>query len=114
MQADVPGTGSNIPIPIEIKLKPGWTYHTRQRRFESNAGESCNPFADLPKGCKIVYKVPELLRQDPSRLSEPEQDLILYLQIILPPKESAADYVNKVRSWPCIQQADVGPTVSLP
>lgn len=114
MQARVPGTVSNIAVPIEIKLKPGWTYHARRRRFESDAGKSCNPFADLPKGCRIVYKVPELLRQDPSRLSEPERDLIRYLQIILPPEASAADHVDKVRSWPCIQQADVGPIVSLP
>jgi hypothetical protein len=101
-----------IPVPIDAKLEPGWHYDAGRREFVSDSGETFQPGRDLPKKTRIVYKVPHVA--DATKLSQAERDLQRYLQVILPPAEAAADYVQTVRSWPCIADAHVGPEVSLP
>ena len=105
-----PGDGQ-VRIPIEVKLKPGWHYDGGQSIFVSDSGKTFEP-SGLPRKTKIVTKVPPASGK--KKLSAAEQDLQRYLQIILPTAESAADYVEVVRSWPCIADARTGPEVSLP
>jgi len=94
--------------------KAGWRYDARRRVFVSDAGEKFSPRGELPDPSKIVYKVPSLAKADPRQLSGPERDLQSYLQVILPPDRSAAEYVELVRAWPSIAEAQVSPDVSLP
>ncbi len=63
---------------------------------------------------KIVYKVPSLAQADEAGLSESEKDLRRYMQIILPLGESAAEYLNVVRDWDCVEEAQTAPEISLP
>jgi hypothetical protein len=105
---------SPIKIPVDAKLKRGWAFDAKHSVFVSDSGEKFNPFATLPKKSQIVYKVPSLAKSDPRKLSAPERDLRLYLQIILPEDCSASDYVSIVREWDCIADANAGPEVSLP
>jgi hypothetical protein len=100
-----------VRIPIEVKLKPGWYYNAAQRAFVSDSGETIKP-AGLPRKSKIVTKVPPASGK--KKLSMAEQDLQRYLQVILPPDESAADHVKTVKSWACIADARTGPEISLP
>jgi hypothetical protein len=105
---------SKIRIPVDLKLKPGWSLDQSRRVFESHSGEKFTPRGDLPKKSKIVYKVPTLAGADPSKLSKGERDLQRYVQVILPPGESPADYVDLVRKWPCVAEAHIAPEISLP
>lgn len=36
------------------------------------------------------------------------------MQVILPPGVSPRDFVEIVRAWPSVEEASVGPDVSLP
>jgi hypothetical protein len=101
-----------IKVPVDLKLKPGWTYNPSRRLFESDSGQTFVP-KGLPKHSKLVYKIPALVGKK-AKLSPPEQDLQRYMQAILPAGESPANYVAVVREWPCVAQADVAPEVSLP
>jgi len=105
---------SKVRIPVDLKLQPGWRFNSRRRCFESDSGERFTPHGELPKGSKIVYKVPNLASADTAKLSKAEQDLQRYMQVILPEGESPADYVEAIRKWPCVAEAHVAPEVSLP
>ena len=100
--------------PLDVKLKSGWHFHTKRRAFESDAGETFSPRGDLPKGSRIVYKVPDLAKADAAKLNQHERDLRRYLQVVLPKGESPAEYLRAVRAWPPVEVVHVGPEVSLP
>ena len=108
-----PKDGS-IRTPLDFTLKPDWSFDTKRRTFRSAKGETFSPFAGLPPGSRIVYKAPGLARADPSTLNEHEQALRRYMQLILPPGESLAPFLPRVRTWPPVQEAHAGPDVSLP
>jgi len=113
-----PGTplpeGSEVRIPVDAKLKEEWRYDPERRLFRSETGKRFSPRESLPKGSRIVYKAPILAEADPDGLSEAERDLRRYIQIILPKGKSAKDFVEEIRDWPCLQEAELGPDVSLP
>lgn len=106
--------GSNVRIPVDLKLKPKWRFDPSSRVFESDSGKRFTPRGDLPKNSRIVYKVPSLAKCHEAELSRHERDLRRYMQVILPAGESPAAYVNLIRSWPCVAEAHVAPEVSLP
>ncbi len=106
--------GNPVRIPVEATLKSGWRYDARRRMFVSDKGMTFKPGGELPKRSRIVSKVHGLVGSKARQLSAPQRDLLRYLQVILPPDESAAAYVDTVRAWPCIADAQVGPDVSLP
>jgi hypothetical protein len=109
----LPKDGS-VRIPLDFKLKPDWRFDTKRHTFESDSGEKFSARGGLPEGSRIVYKAPNLARADPSKLNEHERELRRYMQIILPPGESPARYLRAVRAWPSVEDAHVGPEVSLP
>ena len=111
MMPAVPLPG-HIRVPLDLKLKRGWRFVPERRVFESDSGEKFAP--RLPRNTRIVYKAPVLARADEATLSKHEKELRRYLQMILPPGESAADYVRIVRAWPGVEEAQVAPDVSLP
>lgn len=106
--------GGSVRVPLDFKLKPGWHFATKRGEFESESGERYSPRGELPKGSRIVYKVPNLARAAPSNLNEHERDLRRYMQVILPKGESPARYVRAIRAWPAVEEAHVAPQVSLP
>jgi hypothetical protein len=103
-----------IRVPVELKLKRNYKYDSRKRVFESGSGTSFDPHRDLPKDTRIVYKVPALAAADEARLSQPEKELRRYMQVILPQGVSPQNFVDVVRAWPSVEEASVGPDVSLP
>ena len=105
---------AEIRVPVELKLKRNYKYDSRKRVFESGSGTSFDPHRDLPKDTSIVYKVPALAAADESKLSQPEKELRRYMQVILPQGVSPQEFVGIVRAWPSVEEASVGPDVSLP
>ncbi len=109
----VPGD-AGVRLPLDFTLKSGWHFDTKRRAFSSDAGEAFSPRSALPEGSRIVYKVPDLAKADPATLTGHERDLRRYMQLILPHGESPAAYLRAVRAWPPVEEAHVGPDVSLP
>ena len=105
---------SGIRSPVEVKLKPNWRYDTSRRTFVSDDGDEFLPGTDVPKGTKLVYKIPGLADIDDKKLSTDEKDLKRYMQVILPAGESPKQYVDIVRSWDSVEDAQVAPEISLP
>jgi hypothetical protein len=108
-----PKDGS-VRTPVDFTLKPDWSFDTKHRTFTSEKGEKFSPFDDLPAGSKIVYKAPGLARAGASTLNEHERAMRRYMQLILPAGESAARFLQTVRSWAPVEKASAGPQVSLP
>lgn len=109
----VPGD-AGVRMPLDFTLRAGWHFDSTRRVFASTAGATFSPRGVLPKGSRIVYKVPALANADPATLNAHERDLRRYMQLILPIGESPAVYLRAVRAWPPVEQAHVGPEVSLP
>ena len=99
---------------VEVKLKSGFRYNSSKRGFESDSGKEFLPAGELPKNTRIVHKVPALAKAKLETLSKPEKELRQYVQVILPPGESPADYVETIRAWPGVEAAWVTPEISLP
>lgn len=110
----VPPPGGMVPTPIDVKLKKAWRFDKSRRVFSSTSGETFEPAPTLPKGSRIIYKVPKLADADPAALSTPERDLARYMHVILPKGQSPHDFVEAVRAWPPVEDARVAPVVSLP
>ena len=106
--------GSGFKVPVELKLKPDWRYDSKKHAFVSESGERFKPTGDLPKRTRLVYKIPELAVANPEELSKYEKELRLYMQVILPEGESPAKYVEAIRAWPSVEDANTGPEISLP
>ena len=103
-----------IRTPIDLTLKPDWSFDTKRRIFTSEKGEKFSPFADLPPRSRIVYKTADLARAKAVTLNVHERALRRYMQLILPAGESPVRLLPAVRSWPPIEEASSGPVVSLP
>ena len=105
---------ANVLRPVELRLKPGWRYDARRALFVTDEGGRCAPGPDLPKGARIAPKVPALVRPGRAGLSKPEKDLLRFVQVLLPARVSAADFVDRISLWPCVEEVRVAPVVGLP
>lgn len=110
----VPPPGGKVRTPIDVKLKKAWRFDEDRQVFSSTAGETFAPGQTLPRGSRIVYKVPKLAKADPARLSKAERDLARYMHVILPKGKSPYEWVEAVRAWPPVESAEVAPDVTLP
>lgn len=82
--------------------------------FLSRSGKEFDPRGDLPRNTRIVYTVPSLAEGNETTLSRHEKTLRRYIQIILPAGTSPIAYLNVVRAWPPVAEAEAAPDVSLP
>jgi hypothetical protein len=112
MYPAVPPPPGAIRRVVEIKLKPGWRYDAVARAFVESGGV-CKP-AGLPRGTRVVAKIPSLAFAKTRTLSRPERDLQRYAQVLLPANCSPADSLEAIRAWPCVEAATVAPEISLP
>ncbi len=113
MYPDVPPP-ANVQIlrPVDFKLKPGWRFDEAKQAFAGPAGESFRP--ELPKGARLVFKVPDLARSRRKGLSEAQRDLQRYMQVVLPQSFKPEEFAKKVKQWPCADSPHAAPVVSLP
>jgi hypothetical protein len=114
MPAVPPPKSAAIRVPVELKLKRNYKYDSRKRVFVSGSGTSFDPHRDLPKDTRIVYKVPALAAADESGLSQPEKETSALHAGDPAEGVSPQDSVEMVRGWPSVEEASVGPDVSLP
>ena len=82
MFPSVPPPKQLVGRSIDCKLKPGWRYDEERAVFVGPKGQVLAPVS-LPKGARIVYKVPSLAHSSGRSLSPAERDLSRYLQHVL-------------------------------
>jgi hypothetical protein len=105
---------ADVAPAIAATLKAGWRVAAERGAFESARGERLDVAAALPGGSRVVYTVPALAAADVAALSAPERELARHILIVLPPGADAAKLVPAVRSWTCIERAQVAPRPALP
>lgn len=99
---------------LDVKLVAEWRYADKRKGFVSVGGASFSPAADLPKGTNIRPMVPHLAKADRATLSADEANLASYVQIVFPKGMSVEPYLAVIRKWPCVEQVQRPPEVSLP
>jgi hypothetical protein len=99
---------------LVVRLKARWRYDSRHRRFVSATGNEFSLRGQLPKRTRITPTAPDLARRAPERLSPEERDLARYVQLVPPKPSNAKDLLAQVRRWPCVESAQLSPTISLP
>jgi hypothetical protein len=113
MMPAVEAPAGKVRTPVDVKLKQGWRFDTSRRVFVSDKGREFAPRGELPRTTRIVYKAPALASARKG-LTKDEQNLVRYMQVILPAGERAADYVEAIGRWPCVAAASLPPQLSLP
>ena len=112
MQPSVPPP-PGIRRPVSVKMKRGWTFEAKGRRFLGPRGETFSP-DHLPPATRVEATVPQLAERPADALSAAERDLAAYVQVVLPAGSEPETHVDAIRKWPCTGTAAVGPSVSLP
>jgi hypothetical protein len=111
-------TGNNTPEglqpSLDVKLAPEWRYSDTREIFASSGGEEFSPIPDMPKGTQIRYMAPHLAKADRATLSADERNLALYLQVVFPKGTEVDQYLAVIGKWPCVEQVQRPPEVSLP
>ncbi len=112
------GPGSNkVPKTkphLIIRLKKGWYFDEESHYFVSDQGQRIEPKADLPAGSRLEYRVPELIQKSPDIQNKAEEDLLRYFNILLPPGSTPSEWLVIVKKWPCVEELQLTPEVSLP
>lgn len=104
----------NAPPHLVVKLRRGWRYDTRTGRLVSISGQHLAPREQLGRDVRVAPMVPHLLDTDPQSLSQDERNLIRYVHLILPKRSDVQRYMKIVRDWPCVEEVQPPPDISLP
>ncbi len=115
----VMGAGGNnepksLRPSLDVKLAAKWRYSDARGIFVSSTGAEFSPAADLPKGTQLRYMVPHLAKADRATLSADESNLAQYVQIVFPKGTVVDPYLAVIGKWPCVEQVQRSPEVSLP
>lgn len=118
MMVPVMGAGGDGPKSLrpslDVKLVAEWRYADKEKGFISFGGGSFSPGDDLPKGTDIRPMAPHLAKADRATLSADEANLARYVQIVFPKGTSVEPYLAVIRKWPCVEEVQRPPEVSLP
>ena len=99
---------------LVVKLKSGWSYDAKGRRFVEAGGASLKPSTLLADGARIVYMVPDLITRKQETLSDDERDLARYLHIFVPEGVDPRSYIDAIGRWECVEEVRLPPEISLP
>ena len=99
---------------ITARLKPGWRYDGKRRRFVSTLHEpGGREFRDeLPRYTRIRPLIPELSSVSPEGLSEDERRLARTIHLFLPRGSDASDVLKHVEEWDFVDEAWLTPSPS--
>ncbi len=110
--------GDNAPKSLrpslDVKMAADWRYSVARGIFVSSIGDEFSPATDLPKGTQVRYMVPHLAKADRATLSAEEGNLAQYVQVVFPKGTAVDPYLAVVGKWPCVEQVQLPPEVSLP
>ncbi len=103
---------ANMPVVIHALLKPRWAWSPQHRSFAT--ATRAVPVQELLPGAEISYLVERLQKLAAAVLSAPEKKLARWVQIKLPPQTDAAAALSEVAAFPCVAEAHLMPSPTLP
>lgn len=111
MQPAIPVPGhAGVRLPIVVELKKGWHYEEASGSF-AHGRQRFDPAEALPAGAQVTQRFPA--GSIPPRTTQ-ERELARFVQLVLPPDDVPAKYLDLVQRWPCVANAYVIPPPSLP
>jgi hypothetical protein len=99
---------------LDVRLKPGWRFDRRRRALVSESGQALSLRGLLSPGVKIVPMAPSLARAARHSLSEEEQLLARYLQVVLPSGADPAQLTAALRGLEGVEMVSTPPRIGLP
>ena len=99
---------------LDVRLKPGWRFDRRRRALVPEVGEAVSLRGRLPAGTKIVPMAPSLADADPRSLSEDEQLLARYLQVVLPAGAEESELAAALHDLDGVELVSTPPRIGLP
>jgi hypothetical protein len=103
-----------VSTHLDVRLKPGWRFDRRRRSLVPAAGNPVSLRGLLPSGTKIVPMVPSLADAEPKGLSDDEQLLARYLQVVLPSGTNPTDPAAVLRDLDGVELVSTPPRIGLP
>jgi hypothetical protein len=113
-EKESPGLPPGVSPHLDVRLHSGWRFDRRRRSLVSPAGQPVHLRGLLPSGTKIVPMAPSLSEADPKSLSEDEQLLARYLQVVLPSGTDPAALASALRGLDGVELVSTPPRISLP
>ena len=95
---------------LVVRLRQGWTYEPKKRRFVASGEAPFSPRADLPKYTRIKFQVPAMAEKRDR--SPAEDELARSIQIVPPKSARSAPLLEQLESWPCVEKAWIAPSPS--
>jgi hypothetical protein len=93
-----------------VRLRQGWTYEPKRRRFVATGENPFSPRADLPKYTRIKFQVPAMAKKRDR--SPAEDELARGIQIVPPKNVPTEPILRQLQSWPCVEKAWIASTPS--
>ena len=95
---------------LVVRLRQGWTYEPKKRRFVAAGEAPFSPRADLPKYTRIKFQVPAMAKKRDR--SPAEDELARSIQIVPPKSARTEPLLKQLESWPCVEKAWIAPSPS--
>ncbi len=95
---------------LVLRLRKGWTYEPKSRRFVRGELDRFDPGPDLPKYSRIRFQVPDMAHK--RRRTPAEDELARGIQIVPPKSVQPGRLLKRLQSWPCVEKAWIAPEVA--
>jgi hypothetical protein len=109
--ADLP---QGVSPHLDVRLKPGWRFDRRRSALVAEAQNSVSLRSVLPAGTKVVPMAPPLAGSKSRKLSEDEDLLARYVQVVLPSADDSADVAAALRGLDAVEVVSIPPQIGLP
>jgi hypothetical protein len=113
-EKESPGLPPGVSPHLDVRLKSGWRFDRRRRSLVPAAGKPVSLRGLLPSGTRIVPMAPSLADADPKGLSDDEQLLARYLQVVLPSGTDPTDPAAALRDLDGVELVSTPPRIGLP
>src|SRR5437868_4631288 len=111
-EKESPGLPPGVSPHLDVRLKPGWRFDRRRRSLVPSAGKPVSLRRLLPSGTKVVPMAPSLAAADPKGLSDDEQLLARYVQVVPPPGTDPADLAAALGGLDGVERVSAPPRIS--
>ncbi len=99
---------------LVVRIRNGWRFDEKKSQFVSKQEQRVETKADLPPRSCVEYRIPQLAKAARESLTKDETNLLRYFNVILPSGSDPLEYLKIIKEWPCIEDVQLPPEISLP